>query len=479
LHETDGSYTILVASLSVEILDTTLREGELFRVLPVSSRVKVATLLAEAGVRRVELTVDYPPRTTYEQTVPVVSALKDRGVEVVMHGRATDEDLAAISKYDISGCGLYIAVTKLHREFKLHGISEEEAIGRLEGSVEKARSMGFRYIRATMEDASRLFVEEGEASVHRLVPSIRSLSNAGATLLSIPDTSGLMTPRQARSFFRSAKSAFEIPVSAHFHNDYGFASANTVEAGLEGADEIQVTLLGIGDRNGIADLYEVVAALEDVYQVRTGLNRRALKNLYTVFAKVAELQVPWRHPLSESAQTVRAGVHQSMTVRRKDGYIPAQKLLNDFGEPLYAISPYVSHNLVQTILAPYAQLNPDSSRRVAEALALQSGRGRPSVRTVRDVIMSETGVSIPEKELGRYFGSEKMYILLKLRPQFAASALLDTLTEMDEVDSVDEVYGDVDVVVRAHTPPGKDSVVSVLRQRFSDQIQDMKVLVTD
>jgi isopropylmalate/homocitrate/citramalate synthase len=463
----------------MEILDSTLREGELFRVLPVESRVKVATHLAEAGVQRVELTVDYPPRTTYEQTLPVVRALKDRDVDVVMHGRATEEDLSAISRYDIAGCGLYVAVSKLHRDFKLHGITEQEAIDRLTASVERAKSMGFRYIRATMEDASRLFVDEGDASIERLVPAAKTILHAGATLLSIPDTSGLMTPRLARNFFRSAKSSFEIPISAHFHNDYGFASANTVEAGLEGADELQVTLMGVGDRNGIADLYEVVAALEDIYGVKTGISRRGLKSLYSIFAKIAEMQVPWRHPLSESAQTVRAGVHQSMTVRRKDGYIPAQKLLNDFGEPLYAISPYVSHNLVQSILAPYAQLSPDSSRKVAEALAVQSGRGPPSVRTVHDVIMSETGVSVPERDLGRYFGSEKMYILLKLKPQFPASSLLDSLMEMDEVDTVDEVYGDVDVVVRAHTPPGKDSVVSLLRQRFSNQIQDMKVLVTD
>ncbi|MDG6901364.1 MAG: hypothetical protein JRM80_05320 [Nitrososphaerota archaeon] len=463
----------------MEILDSTLREGELFRVLPVEARVKVAALLAEAGVRRVELTVDYPPRTTYEQAFPVVRALKDRGVDVVMHGRATEEDVNAIGRYDIAGCGLYVAVSKLHRDFKLHGITEQEAIDRLTDSVKMARSMGFRYIRATMEDASRLFADEGDASIRRLVSSARSIKDAGATLLSIPDTSGLMTPRLARDFFRSARSLLGVPISAHFHNDYGFASANTVEAALEGADEVQVTLMGVGDRNGIADLYEVVASLEDIYGVRTGVNRRALKSLYSVFAKVAEVQLPWRHPLSESAQTVRAGVHQSMTVRRKDGYIPIQKLLNDFGEPLYAVSPYVSHSLVQSILAPYAQLSSDSSRKVAEALAVHSGRGPPSVRTVHDVIENETGVSIPERDFGRYFGSEKMYILLKLKPQFPAVGLLDSLIEMDEVDSVDEVYGDVDMVVKAHTPPGKDSVVSVLRRRFSEQVQDMRVLVTD
>ncbi len=48
------------------------------------TRLKVATQLAEAGVRRVELKVDYPPGTTYEQTLPVVRALLDMGIRSVM-----------------------------------------------------------------------------------------------------------------------------------------------------------------------------------------------------------------------------------------------------------------------------------------------------------------------------------------------------------------------------------------------------------
>ncbi len=456
-----------------------MREGELFRVLPPEVRVKLATRIAEAGVGRVELTVDYPPRTSYDRILPVVRALKDRGVEVVMHGRATEEDLEAMAKYD-TGCGaIYVAVSQLHREFKLHGITEGEAVDRLARSVRTARDLGFSYIRATLEDASRLYIDQGDAGLERLTPYVETLRESGATLLSIPDTSGLLAPRSARSFFNKARSIFNMPLSAHFHNDYGFASGNTVEAGLEGADELQVTLMGIGDRNGVADLYEVVATLEDIYGLQTGIARRSLKGLYAFFSKVTDIPIPWRHPLSESAQTVRAGVHQSMTVRRKDGYIPAPKLLNDFGEPLFAISPYVSHSLVQTILAPYAKLTPERSRRVAEALAERSNGGPPNAKAVGEVIMKETGVRVPERELSRYFGSEKMYILLKLKPQFPARTMLEILTEMEEVDSADEVYGDADVIIRAHTPPGKDSVVSLLRQRFVDSIQDMRVLVTD
>ena len=463
----------------MQLLDSTLREGELFRVLPRETRVKVASRLGDAGIRRVELTVDYPPRTAYEDNVPVIRALLDRGVDVVMHGRATDPDIEAISRYDVDGCALYIAVSRLHREFKLHGITEEEAVKRLCDGVAKAKDAGFGYIRATMEDASREYLEEGDPGLEKLRASSQMLRTAGATLLSLPDTSGLMTPNSARSLFRKAKSVSSLPLSAHFHNDYGFASANTVEAALEGAQEVHATLMGIGDRNGIADLYEVAATLEDAYGVRTGIDRRSLRPLYSFFSKAVGLEMNWRHPLSESAQTVRAGVHQSMTVKRRDGYIPAKKLLYDFGEPLYAITAYTSHNLVQAILAPYSNIGPEESRRVAEALAAKFTGTPLRVQAVREVIMNETGVEVPEHELRRYFASEKLYIMLKLRPQYPTESLIEGISALEDVDGVDEVYGDADMVVRAHTPPGRQSVVSIIRQKYGGAIEDMKVLVTD
>ncbi len=463
----------------MRILDSTLREGALFRTLPNETRLKVAAKLADSGLKLVELTVDYPPRTTFNDNAEVVRALHDRGVEVVLHGRAVQQDLESLSKYDAEGCAIYIAVSRLHREFKLHGIGEEEAVGRLVEGVTKARELGFTYIRATLEDASRVFLEEGSSGLELLRKSAERLRTAGATILSIPDTSGLMTPGTAKSFFGSARQQSALPLSAHFHNDYGFASANTVEAVLEGAEEAQVTVMGIGDRNGIADMYEVVACLEDIHGIDTGVDRKSLRPLYSWFARAASVELPWRHPLSEHAQTVRAGVHQSMTVRRRDGYIPAKKLAYDFGKPLYAISPYVSHSLVQAILAPHADIDPESSRRVAEALAKRFNGSTPSVRGVREVIQSETGVDVPESELGRYFAAEKFYILLKLRPQYPAEALLAEIAGLENVDGVDEVYGDADMVVRGRASPGRNNAINAIKQKYASAIQEMRVLVTD
>ena len=465
----------------LQVLDSTLREGELFRVYPRDVRIGIASRLADSGAKRVELTVDYPPRTNSEEVKPVVAALRDRGVQVVMHGRACEEDIEAIRRYDAEGCALYIAVSGLHREHKLHGVSEEEAISKLCDALEAARDGGFGYIRATLEDASRIYFEKGEEAFETIRDSILKLKDSGATIVSLPDTSGLLTPRLARDFFRRACSTSALPLAAHFHNDYGLATANTIESALEGVEEVHTTILGIGDRNGIADLYELVATLEDIHHVSTGLNRSSLRELFEYFSRVTGLEIPWRHPLSREARTIRAGVHQSMTVRRKEGYIPSGKLENDFDEPLYAIGPYISHNLVQTILSPHTVVDQAKSRRVAELLATITRDGKtPSLDAVQDIIRSQTGVEISRQELGRYFGGERVYILLKLHPQFPAEDVVKEAMGWEGVEGIDEVYGDADMVIRARINYGKErNVVSLLRQKFPDVLQDIKVLVTD
>src|SRR2546427_1253662 len=238
--------------LVLQVLDSTLREGELFRLYPSDVRVRVASRLADSGLKRVELTVDYPPRTSFGDVVPVVKALRDRGVEVVMHGRACEEDIEAIRRYKADGCALYTAVSKLHREYKLHGVSEDEVVERLCTAVRVARESGFAYIRATLEDSSRIYLEDGEEGLAKIGNSIQRLKESGATIVSLPDTSGLLTPRLTRDFFMRASTSASLPLAAHFHNDYGLATANTNEAALEGAEEVHVTLVGVGHRNGLA-----------------------------------------------------------------------------------------------------------------------------------------------------------------------------------------------------------------------------------
>ena len=463
-----------------ELLDSTLREGELFKVFSREVKVRIAEKLAEAGLRRVELTVDYPPRTTYEDVKPVVDVLQDYGVLTVLHGRAHDQDIRAMARYGVEGCALYLSLTQLHREFKLHGISLDEAVRRLADAIAAARELGFKYVRATVEDASRLFVEEGWRGIQLIGETIGVLKRAGATIVSVPDTAGLLTPGKAAEFIKSVKKVSELPIAAHFHNDYGMASANTVEAALVGADELHVTVMGIGDRNGIADLYEVAATLEDVHGIETGIDRDKLGQLYRFFTRATGIKLSWRHPLSDEARRIRAGVHQSMTIKRPEGYMPAKKLQHDFGALLYEMSPYVSHKLVAAILGE-GSVDEQRVRRLTEALAVAARQAgsRPSLEELREIIKHEAGVEVSIGQLERFFGSERVYILVKLDPRAPAREIVRELMGWDDIESVDEVYGDADMVITAQMSYRHDNVVNRIRQRFAEVIEDMKVLVTD
>lgn len=456
------------------LLDTTLREGELYRKFDLEVKVEIARCLAEVGLDRIELTVDYPPRTTREDVKAVVDVLRGYDVEVVIHGRAYPRDVEAAAYYGVEGIGVYIAPTEVHRRFKLGGMSLEEVERRMIEALELSKSYGFKYRRATIEDASRYYFGE-DGGLDALALLVEEFGKAGATVVSIPDTCGTLTPTQAREFFESLKGLCRTPLSAHFHNDYGHASANTLEAALAGADELHVSILGIGDRNGIADLYEVAAPLIDVHGFELKVKRDRLKGLYQRFCKLTGLKMPFRHPLSSEAQTIRAGVHQSMVIKAPEGYVPAGKIHHDFNRILLEATPYLSKKLVERIICGRI------GEGELEAVSAELGRlahqrgGTLSSREIAEHLQS-MGFEVNREALNKLLKPQKAYILLNLDPRYPVKEMVREILGWDEVEQVDEVYGDADLVIVARI---EGDVVDRLRKRFGRAIVKMWTLLTD
>ena len=466
----------IINSKLPRILDTTLREGELFQKFRLEVKVKVARLLAEAGLDRIELTVDYPPRTSRRDVEEVVEALRSYDVEIVIHGRACKRDVEAAAKYDVDGIGVYMAPTKLHRQYKFGGIGFREAVDRLRDAINLAKTYGFKYRRATIEDASRFYFEED--GFRKLLQIIEELKDEGATIISVPDTSGILTPIQVRRFFGRLKELCDIPLSAHFHNDYGHASANTIEAALTGVEELQTSILGIGDRNGIADLYEVAAPLIDIHGFKLKLRRDFLRELYQRFSKLTGIKIPFRHPLSDEAKTIRAGVHQSMAVKAPQGYIPAGKLKHDFAKIFFEVTPFLSKKVVKRILE--TEIDSNILRMISEKLAEKASEhgGSLDPKHVKEVLES-FGFKVNEETLRSLLKPEKAYILLNLDPRYPVKMMIDELIGWEDVEEVNEVYGDVDLVIVAKIDRTKQNVVERIRKKFREAITGMRVLITD
>ena len=88
---------------------------------------------------------------------------------------------------------------------------------------------------------------------------------AGATVVNIPDTVGYMNPSEFGNIFKMLKENVpgieKIQLSAHCHDDLGMATANALAAILNGADQIEGTINGIGERAGNTSIEEVAMAL--------------------------------------------------------------------------------------------------------------------------------------------------------------------------------------------------------------------------
>ncbi len=85
-------------------------------------------------------------------------------------------------------------------------------------------------------------------------------------ILSLPDTSGIMSPDSVYDgiypiAIRAVES--ETKISIHCHNDMGMASANTIMGIKAGGKILEASVLGIGERNGIADIFITGKMLKD------------------------------------------------------------------------------------------------------------------------------------------------------------------------------------------------------------------------
>ena len=468
----------------VTILDSTLREGELQPGIYFNkeNRTRIAETLAEIGTPRIEFPLVYPKRGGKMEDIKAAVTIvqENYGKTAVLQYRAFRPDVELSQAYDAKGCALFMAPTSLHRKGKLHGLEQEKVIDTFVETLELAKKLGFTYRRATLEDVSRFdspeerAMEDTQEFLQRLLNAVQE---AGATVVSIPDTSGILSQNRCLPFIKKVARLTDMPLACHFHNDYGNALANALlAANFPQVEEIHVSILGLGTRNGITDHYEFVANSEDLFHMNTGEKRDKLRWLYDVFSETTGIPLPWTHPLAPQCFVEKAGTHQSQVVKDASGYIPRKKLQFDVkGEIRFEAGLLMSRRVIERLFEREGyNVSSSTIEEVTEAIAALSGLKQRELSPweVRDIIQSKTGVDIPIEKVQKIIrGEERSYIMLRLLPQFAANELVRVVGQWKEVENVDEVYGDIDVVILTRSRDSEGSaVIDKVRNRFKDAI---------
>jgi 2-isopropylmalate synthase len=238
----------------VTIFDTTLRDGEQSVGVAFSpgEKVEIALALEQLGVDVIE--AGFPAASEGELEAVAAVATAVRRPIVAAMARATPGDVEAaaeaLASAQRSRLHLVLGTSDIHREHKLR-IGHDELIAlatRLTGYA----SALFDEVEFCCEDASRsdpAFLQEVCAAV----------VDAGADILNLPDTVGHALPAEYGRLFGTIDSP--VPLSAHCHDDLGLATANSLAAVFAGADQVECTINGIGERAGNAALEEIATAL--------------------------------------------------------------------------------------------------------------------------------------------------------------------------------------------------------------------------
>lgn len=305
----------------VSVFDTTLRDGEQApaNAMRPEDKLDLALRIEALGVDSIE--TGFPASSPSEfQATRLISQHLTRA-RFVTFCRAVRSDIeTAVEAGGVANHEVQVMATgsDLHLKYKRQ-ITRKEAVDEVVDAVAFARSLGVTSVSVPIEDASR-----GERELLRDITV--GAVEAGADCFVIGDTSGCLTPEEYGDLIAAFRAWAPSPVriSTHCHNDFGLALANAVAGLRAGADEVQATLGGIGERAGNTALEEIAALLaykSEELGLRTDIRTEGLYEAYTALRKVIRLEEPRNKAIFGTyAFGTAAGVHQQGVLRNPATY---------------------------------------------------------------------------------------------------------------------------------------------------------------
>ena len=298
-------------SVEVEIMDTTLRDGEQtsgVSFVPHEKLMIARLLLEDVKVDRVEVASARVSEGEFEAVKMICDWAARRNLLHKVEVLGFVDGHSSVDWIQRAGCRVLNLLCKGSLKHCTQQLKKtpEEHIADILGVVRYADENDIT-VNVYLEDWSN-GMKDSPQYVFQLVDA---LQHTCIRRIMLPDTLGILNPLQVIECMRKMKKRYpDVHFDFHAHNDYDLAVSNVLAAVLSGVKGLHTTINGLGERAGNAPLASVQAILKDHFKAATNIDESRLYDVSRVVESYSGIAIPANMPIvGENVFTQVAGVH--------------------------------------------------------------------------------------------------------------------------------------------------------------------------
>mgnify|MGYP001055829494 CR=1 FL=1 len=304
--------------------DTTLRDGEQCPGFSMTTdeKIRLALQLERLGVDLIEAGFPASSSGDFEAVQKISSLVKNSSICGL--SRANKKDIEAVYEATKNAARprihTFIATSDIHMKHKLKKSREEV--------VELARE-AVRFARNLCDDVEFSAEDALRSDPDFLYQIIDAVIKEGAGTINLPDTVGYIMPDEIYALFSGIKNNVanidKVVLSTHNHDDLGMGVANSLAAIRAGADQVECTINGIGERAGNSALEEICMAInvrKDFYKdIETTINTTEIYKTSRMITSITGVDVqPNKAVVGKNAFAHESGIHQDGVLKERTTY---------------------------------------------------------------------------------------------------------------------------------------------------------------
>lgn len=311
---------------TVKIFDTTLRDGTQGEgiSLSVEDKLKIAQKLDALGVTYIE--GGWPGSNQKDiEFFHQVKELKLNNAKITAFGSTRRKDTLPENDLNLNRIlevGVSVAtIFGKSWDFHVHKAIQttlEENLAMIYDSVKFLKSRGLEVI----YDGEHFF-DGYKNNPEYALATIKKAEEAGADWIVLCDTNGGSLPHEVTDIVRVVKQHVKTPIGIHAHNDCELGVANSLAAVMAGAEQVQGTINGFGERCGNANLSSIIPNLQLKlhYNVISEEQLASLTAVARYVSEIANMHMPVNQPyVGAAAFAHKGGIHVSAILRHSSTY---------------------------------------------------------------------------------------------------------------------------------------------------------------